>query len=464
MKRFRITTVAAALLAAALTGLHQQELAGEQQYLIVATDNRLPDNLSAAVANSGGKVTGSIPQIGVAIAVSDQADFQQRAGGIAGVQQFLPDEIIEDAPPRDVDADFEAQAQAAAAELGGLANLQWGLQAVRAPAAWELGVTGKGVRVALIDTGIRTTHPDLAPNLNLELSASFVPGETVEFIPLPGRTFSHATWTAGIIAAADNGFGTIGVAPDAELVPIKVVSDVTGFFFHSWVAQGIVYAADIDADVANLSLGGRLRKRSLDSLFMGTVFIRAVNYARQRGTLVVASAGNLAIDGDHDQDGTTWPRDLPGVLAVAATGPIGWADDPDTNLDLPAWYTNYGQSVIDIAAPGGNPDFTRTAFRTLEGITRRSYVFDMVLSTSSTPAAGTGLYAWNYGTSAAAPHVAGVAALAIEAHGGPMKAERLQAILKESADDLGKPGRDDFYGHGRVNAFNAVLMAAFDEE
>lgn len=462
MKRFRILTVAVALLAAPLTGLHELALAGEQQYLIVATGNELPDGLSAAVASAGGKITGSIPQIGVAIAVSDQADFPERAGGIAGVQGVFLDEIIEAAPPPpEVDADFEAQAQAAAAELGGLANLQWGLQAVQAPAAWELGVTGKGVRVAVIDGGIRATHPDLGPNLNLELSASFVPGETVEFIPGgPGGNFSHATWTAGIIAAADNGSGTIGVAPDAELVPIKVFSDRTATLLHSWVVQGIVYAADIDADVANLSLGSRLRKRSLDNVFMGTVYIRAVNYARQRGTLVVASAGNLAIDGDHDQDGTTWPRDLPGVLSVAATGPIGWADDPDTNLDLPAWYTNYGQSVIDIAAPGGNPDFTRTHFRTLEGLRRPSYVFDMVLSTGTGPQ-GT---IWNYGTSAAAPHVAGVAALAIEAHGGPMKAERLQAILTKSADDLGKPGKDDFYGHGRVNAFNAVLTAAFDEE
>ena len=133
------------------------------------------------------------------------------------------------------------------------------------------------------------------------------------------------------------------------------------------------------------------------------------------------------------------PSDVGGTIVVSATGPIGWAVDPMTDLDVFAVYSNYGPQ-IDFAAPGGNFDPTVP-----------NYWWDFVLNCSNGQ-----WYSWYAGTSQAAPHVAGVAALILEKNGGNMKPSHLKRELRKSADDLGKPGQDPYFGHGRVNAANAV--------
>ncbi len=132
------------------------------------------------------------------------------------------------------------------------------MDAIDAPEAWNTGQTGEGVRVAVLDSGIDGTHSDLAPNLNTDLSESFVPGE--DWQVQPGFYFNHGTHVAGTIAAADNQRGVIGVAPNAEIVAVKVLSEFTGSGAFSWINAGIVYAALIDADVINMSLGATLNK------------------------------------------------------------------------------------------------------------------------------------------------------------------------------------------------------------
>ena len=469
MNRKRISAVLVAV-ALVVLGLSPAPVIGEESYLVVAANNDFPDARVQAIQEAGGEIVNVFPQIGLAVATSADPDFPAKAKGVAGISSVVPDPVAE------IDTDTQLLSVESAEKVtksvpkgANLVNLQWGLQAIKAPDAWALGVTGAGARVAVLDGGVLTTHPDLAPNLNLELSKSFVPGETVEFIPggLVTGNYSHATMVAGIIAAADNGFGTTGVAPDAEVVPIKVFSDRFYVTRVSWIVAGILHAADIHADVASFSLSYGWLKNDPESSGIDvahSVAIRAVDYAQQQGTLVVASGGNTANNWDGAGAVVRFPRDMPNVLGVAATAPEGcWALDPTTNLDWPAPYTDYGQRVIDLAAPGGKFVGSPLQVVTLGELTLPACVFDMVVgpTTCFGPARefekqGT----WNFasGTSFAAPHVAGVAALVIQANRGLLTPAQVRTILQQSADDLGKACNDDFYGLGRVNALRAVLQ------
>lgn len=440
-----------------------------EQYLVVAAGNDFSQTQVQAVQQAGGQILKVFPQIGLAVATSDDPAFPAKAKAITGIQSVGLDPVAYPASePEPLSFETGSGSGNPVPKNPDLSGLQWGLQAIHAPEAWAHGFTGKGVRVAIIDTGIMTQHPDLVRNLNLELSKCLVPGETVEFIP-ERSTDSHATLVAGVIAAADDGLGITGVAPDAEIVAIKIISDRVRLLQVSWIVEAILYAADIHADVANLSLAFWSAKSDPDWWepvdIAYSVAVRAVNYAKQQGTLVVAAAGNDSVNFDGAGNFVQFPRDLPGVIGVAATAPMDcWAFDPTVNLDWPAPYTSYGQRVIDLAAPGGNLDFALPWQPvTLAGITQPAFVFNMVI-TSSTSFGPAGKFerkgTWNFasGTSLAAPHVCGVAALAIQAHGGTLTPAQLKTVLQQSADDLGKPGNDDFYGAGRVNALRAVLQ------
>jgi subtilisin family serine protease len=413
-------------------------------------------------------MTYALPEIGVAIVSSSDARFAASASSIAGLRSVIPDVALAQEPettsplvgnpPTSGDDDR-------------FFDMQWGLDAIDAPEAWATGARGAGARVAVLDAGIDIDHPDLAPNLNLALSRSFIPGLPVAAPPTGPPSFTgpphHGTWTAGIIAAADNGVGTIGVAPEAELVALRVCPDSARRCPDSAILAALVYAAQIDADVINLSLQGWLPRRGFvdadgtdvsaaDVAELLVATTRAFDFAHRQGATIVAAAGNQALNLDADQDGVQLFAQMPHVIAVAATGPRGWGSDQTTNLDLPACYSNYGSSVIDLAAPGGNIDCALPFLPPLPWswctvvITLPCWAFDLV--------AGPTINGWsvNWGTSAAAPHVAGVAALVIGAHGGRMNPDAVEAILRSTADDLGKPGADDFYGHGRVNAASAV--------
>jgi len=439
-------------------------------YMMVASKN-LPKDLNAKVEAAGGTVTALLPQIGVALIDSDAADFGARAAAV-GLNGISRDVVVNWLPRESAASQIAFDENAVSPPFSGdddfYFDLQWGHDAIDTPEAWETGVRGAGARVAILDSGIASTHPDIAPNLNLALSTSFVPGEDVDVGP--GFFFNHGTHVAGLVAAADNAFGTIGVAPEAELVAVKVLSQVTGSGSFGGIIQGIVYAADIDADIINMSLGATIPRSCtfpvLDDegnptgelehfpafecaqLFVATG--RATTYARAQGSLVVVSAGNEGRDMNHDADVKNIPTELPGVMSISATAPIGWALDPaNTFLDNLASYSNFGQSGIDLAAPGG--DFSLPGEDVCFGpvVIQRCWVMDMSFSTIP------GGWSWAAGTSMAAPHASGVAALIVSKY-GKMSPAQLEAKLRQSADDLGKPGKDAAYGNGRVNAYNAV--------
>jgi subtilisin family serine protease len=452
--------------------------AGQEHYLILAK-RAFSADFEAAVAAAGGVLDVNMDGIGVALAHSEDPGFIAKASPIPGIEAVVPDLELKSTHLTAAKANIPGPCPSA----GDLSCLQWGLDAIEAREAWDAaalagnpGARGAGVRVAVLDWGIDLTHPDLLPNLNLELSRSLVLGwfgEPLQYEQLPGDPipFAHGSASAGIIAAAEGGAGIVGVAPEAEIVHVKVGLDRTGGAPSAVCILGIYYATNVGADVINMSLGGYFTKSGWvvdgatpeNSFFVGADVIaahvnawkRATEYAHYSGVTMIASAMNYGTDRDQVADLINVPGDLPHVIQVSATGPVGWRFDPSTDLDLPAPYTDFGQSAIDLAAPGGTSPYPHptNAFWPLDlGPDTPDWAYDLVLTADHD-----GKWVWVAGTSFAAPHVAGVAALIIAAHGGSLHPDQVRTILEQSADDLGKPGNDNFYGAGRVNALRAVL-------
>jgi len=406
------------------------------EYLVISSSNKLPKKFSKSVTDLNGEVKMIIPEIGVAVISIDEPEVVSGMNGISAVvpdikvQWLNPDQKVEPLanPPSIGDDEWYY-------------FYQWSLDAIDAPEAWNAEYKGAGARVFILGSGIDAEHSYILPNLKTSLCVSFIEGE--DWNVQPGFYFNHGTHVAGIVAAADNAYGSIGVAPEAELVAVKVLSEYDPYEGpFSAILAGIVYAANNGADVINMSLGAYFPKSVYGSngAHWLAAFNLACNYAFQKGAVIIASAGNDYADRNHDADWLNLPADAAHVISVSATAPIGWAWDKDIFLDNPASYSNYGQSGVTLSAPGGDWMYPENL-----------WWHDMVFSSIS------GGWGWAAGTSMASPHAAGVAALIIGKNGGSMKPAHVEAVLRASADDLGKPGKDAFYGHGRVNAYKAVM-------
>jgi serine protease len=277
---------------------------------------------------------------------------------------------------------------------------QWNLDEVAAETAWTAS-TGSGQVVAVIDTGIDPSHPDLQGRLR---SGWSVTGSTAD-------DHGHGTHVAGTIAAvAGNDEGVAGIAPDAELLPIRVAG-ADGSVYASDVAAGLIWAVEHGATIANLSLAGTQRSGLLDA---------AIDHAVARDVVVVVAAGNEYENGNP----VTYPAAHPDVVAVAALR------DATTR----AGFSSTGD-FVDLAAPGA-----------------------AILSTR--PRAS---YGYASGTSMAAPLVAGAAAL-LRAADPAMTAADVVAALTGSAVDLGDRGVDDAFGHGALDVVAALGAEAPVEE
>ena len=443
-----------------------------KNYIIIATGDQLPSDIEGQTKSANGTMTALIGATGVATATSDDPNFAVNAAKIAGVRSVVHDFTYQGFDPqkeRTIEAASDNVNPPSTGDSNPLFPLQWGATAIHAPEAWNTGALGEGVVVADLDTGFELMHPDLQPNI--AGSYSFVPGEGAQF---SGPGFSHGTHTAGTIAAADNGIGVIGIAPKAKLLLVKVLGDAGSGSF-SWLMSGIVYAAQHNASVVNMSLGAALPRNGKYLDDNGVVvndakatqeLLVALNkvtaYATKQGVTLIASAGNDANNGNQDQSLVHIPADATGVISISATGPLGWAKAPlTTNLDRFASYSNYGTPAVAFAAPGGDFSYyytSKTEAVVFRGVYQYVWALDMVLSTGRI-IDGRARYTWAAGTSMAAPHTSGVAALIIGKNGGHMDPTRVEAVLRASADDLGKPGRDPYYGYGRVNAFRAVSQA-----
>ena len=439
----------ALLVLGTLVGCTDDMMSAEEQAVasrhIVSCANALPASFANTVANRGDDLHHHHAAAGFAVVTTATPSAYATASctvvadvvrtWIAPARTYaLSAQSIN--PPTSGDDDF-------------LFDTQWGHDAVDAPEAWLAGRRGQGVRVAVLDTGFDLTHPDLAPNINSTLSRDFT-GEGLQWTRF-GDVFSHGTHTAGTVAAADNGFGTIGVAPAAELVLVKVLRDDGNGSFGDMIA-GMIYATDVDADVISMSLGALFPRvvAGRDNAFIGVVS-RVATYARQRGTTVIAAVGNENMNLD-----SAWinlPSDAANVIGVSATAPHDWALDPSGSLDFRAGYSNFGSGSVELAGPGGDvyrePDFSQVC---TVGVVSDvpCFVFDLVMSTGASDGFGPVWY-WSAGTSMATPHVAGVAALLLGANPS-MTPAQLEAALRTRATDLGQPGRDAYFGHGRVDS------------
>ncbi len=311
----------------------------------------------------------------------------------------------------------------------------------------------------MIDGGIYSAHPDLAANIDMASSRSFVPGPAgsceTRFNCDTG-TFWHGTHVAGIVAALDNTIGVVGIAPEATIVGVKALHNGSGSFAS--VISAILYAStEGRADIINMSLGAVFPRGHRDGAELTSALNRAVNFATRNGTLVVVSAGNDGANFDFQRNWTVTPAESGNAIAISATGPMNFASGA-TDFSRPASYSNYGNSLVWVAAPGGdfaypgNENCTRPIASPAGTITRPCWVFDMVMST-----AGPAGYAWAAGTSMAAPAASAVAALIKQRNPGISVGE-LKNRLAQSATDLGKPGQDNFYGRGYINALRAVTQ------
>jgi len=428
-------------------------------YVVIAnTSNQIPSALLREIRSAGGTVTKSISQLGLVFVSSANPNFESRVRSARGVVRSIKMRLIEPERVQLVSSSQAVSPPNNTTEDDPYYNIQWGLDAVNAPESWEAGRRGAGARVAILDEGVDADHPDLIDRVNPTLSKSFVPGE--DWNPPPGFYFNHGTHVAGIVAASDNGVGLIGVAPEAEIVAVQVLSRDLGFGTDEQVISGIKYAADVGSDVINMSLGsGPLDLRggcsdpedettcytTADLVELGLAYIRVVEYARSKGATVIASSGNDGFDFTANPYFVHIPSDTPGVISVSALGPMNWVTNPATDLDVPTSYTNIGWAV-DLSAPGGNFDYPGNENCTIIGLTRPCWVFDMVFSDIP------GGYGWAAGTSMAAPHVAGMAAIYISAYGGSMPPALVEQALRYLADDKGAPGRDDIFGWGRIDA------------
>lgn len=430
MRRLLLAVLLIGLVGTAF-GIHAQDATKHYMILAKGQGHGSTAALQSAVAGAGGDVTGVIDEIGVVTADSSNADFLAALKRNGAVSQAAEDVDVQWVSPteRSVEATGVVAAGVNSEPYWGY---QWNIRQIKADKTAANGDMGEGAIVAVLDAGIWSTHPDIAPNLDLGLSKSFVPSEPGIDPIVAG--FNHGTHTSGIIAAAINGKGVQGVAPKAKIVAIKVLASKTGSGDFSWLIQGLVYAASIHADVANMSLGAtfdRINKGGGGAGPLLAALNRAINYATASGVLCVSAAGNEGVN----LDSRLWaiPAQSGNGMAVSAVAPYA-----GTVADLPASYTNYGRSVVNVTAPGG--DFLDDGY----------YPYEMVIS----PGSATGYY-FAAGTSMAAPHVSGLAALIVGKYGhvGPAA---IKSIIEKSSNDILKPGADPYSGKGRINAAKAL--------
>ncbi len=462
-----------------------------QTYIVLYKGQAVPADAASVVANAGGMLVYSYDKIGVAIARSNSATFSanllndSRIEGATATANFAT-QLSDDVNAADNSAAPVADAPAPGSD--NLSSLQWDMVQIHSPEARAITGGSRTVLVGDIDTGLDYTHPDLAPNVDDAASVNCVSGVPVQGMVAANDDNGHGTHTAGTIAAAKNGIGIVGVAPNVRIAGIKA-GNAAGFFFPEAVVCAFMWAGDHHVNVTNNSYFADPWlfncKNDPAQRAIWKAERRAIQYAMSQGTVVVAAEGNQADDLAHPTQDATSPDDtnpvlrqihndcavipveVPGVIGVTANG----------NLQLKSFYSSYGVSTADVAAPGGDSVLQHTAAAP-NGRVLSTYPAALINTCLRKVFDGAATYCYLQGTSMASPHVAGVAALIVSQ--GITSPGAVAAKINNTADPIACPadtsiysffpavdngapqvcqggtGYNSFNGHGQVNALSAV--------
>ncbi|MER6947783.1 S8 family serine peptidase [Nonomuraea sp. NPDC000554] len=508
--------------------------AGNDEYLVFYADGQRSQAV-AAVENAGGTTVSTEDKLGYLLAKGGGNGFVESLGGDRAIVGVSADREIGFATSLPAAPAAFPDVSSLSSRTSGepLAGRQWDMRMIGADRAHQKAPGTKKVLVGIIDTGVDGKHPDIAPNFNRELSRNFVTdkpkdanGDTLDGPcevssckdPVDADDDGHGTHVASTIGSPINGIGIAGVAPGVQLVNIRAGQD-SGFFFLKPSIDALTYAADIGVDVVNMSYyvdpwlfncannKADSKKEQLEQRAIITGMQRAIDYARSKGVTIISALGNGSTDlgkpkvdksspgyprgGEKerkvDNSCVNVPAESKGVISVSSVGPTG----------RKAVYSDYGIEQADLAAPGGDGSDGKgvAASRLIlaaapERVLRATGKLDKSgkPKTSQVIRDCTGgtcsYYQYLEGTSMAAPHATGVAAILISRFGKPgkggltMDPAAVEKLLYQTAapkpcpspkayvySDYGDKvthtceggtSKNGFYGHGLVDAWKAA--------